>query len=139
MLSFTSLCRPGYSFLREGDAFPNYETVRPFVTIGDCGDGIAALLLVGVQHEGALGGIECVLSGMDFVPKNTFSYCTLGIIYINEITGCGGFYPGESFAARYDISAEPGTQRYFERFETCTSVESIMVYGCHIIQRECGQ
>ena len=85
----------------------------PSVVGGGCGDGIATLLLVGVQHEVALGGIECVLSGMSAsVLKNTVVLYTGGTItYVNEISGCGGFYPGESFAARYDIIAEPDTLR----------------------------
>lgn len=58
------------------------------------------------------------------------------ITYANEISGCGGFYPGESFAARYDIIAELGTLRYFERFEARASVESLLAYRSHIIQSE---
>lgn len=145
MLSFTSLCRPGCSFLWEGDALPFHVVAvehSPFVAVGDFGDGRAVLLLVGVQHEVALGGIECVISGMtggSSVLKNGVTLYTAATIYINEISGCGGFYPGEAVASRYDITAEPGTHRYFEHSEARTSVESIMVYGCHIIQRECGQ
>ena len=83
------------------------------------------LLLVGVQHEVALGGIECAISVMTVsVVKNGGAlYTAATITYVNEISGCGSFYPGESFAARYDIIAELGTLRYFERFETCASVE----------------
>ena len=73
------------------------------------------------------------------VVKNGGALYAATITYVNEISGCDGFYPGESFAARYDIIAEPSSLRYFERFEARASVESIMVYGCHIIQRECGQ
>ena len=113
----------------------------PFIVGRGCGNGTAILVLVGVQHEVALGGVECVISGMSgSVVKNGGAlYTAATITYVNEISGCGGFYPGESFAARYDIIAEPGTLRYFERFEARASVESVMVYGCHIIQRECGQ
>ena len=128
--------------LRKGDAIPSHEFAaghhKPFVAVGDFGDGNAILLLVGVQHEVALGGIECVLSGMSAsVVKNGGSlYTAATITYANEISGCGGFYPGESFAARYDIIAEPGTHRYFERFEARASVESILAYRCRIIQSE---
>ena len=111
---------------------------KPFVVAEDFGGGIAILLLVGVQHEVALGGIECVISGMTVsVVKNGGVLYTGGTItYANEISGCGGFYPGESFAARYDIIAEPGTLRYFERFEARASLESLLAYRSHIIQSE---
>ena len=125
------------------DAHPSHGAAAvlpnsPFVVGGGCGDGTATLVLVGVQHEGALGGVEYVISGMGgSVVKNAGVLYTGGTItYMNEISGCGGFYPGESFAARYDIIAEPGTLRYFERFEVRASVESIQAYRCHIIQSE---
>ena len=44
---------------------------KPFVVAGDFGGGIATLLLIGVQHEVALGGIECAISVMTVsVVKN---------------------------------------------------------------------
>lgn len=131
--------------LREGDALPLHEVAAafrksPFVAVVDFWDGTAILLLVGVQHEVALGGIECVRSGMSgSVVKNGVVLYTVAAIYINEISGCGGFYPGESFAARYDIITEPGTCRQFERFEARASEESIQAYRCHFIQREFRQ
>ena len=76
---------------------------------------------------------------MEFVLKNSFVYCTAGIIYINEITGGGGFYPGKRAASRNDIIAEPGALQYFERLQTRTSPESIIVYRRHIIRREFRQ
>lgn len=73
--------------------------------------------------------------------RNEYLCCENGVVlytaipnYIQEIPGCRGFYPGESFTARYNIIAEPGTLRYFERFETCASVENLPTYLCHIIQ-----
>ena len=135
--------RRGLRLLRKADALPLHEVAvehSPFVAVVDFWDGTAILLLVGVQHEVALGGIECVRSGMSgSVVKNGVVLYTDAVIYINEISGCGGFYPGESFAARYDIIAEPGTLRYFERFEARSFVESSQIYRFHIIQRECGQ
>lgn len=51
------------------------------------------------------------------VVKNSgVLYTAATITYVNEISGYGSFYPGEAAAARYDIIAEPGTLRYFERF-----------------------
>lgn len=54
--------------LPEGDAIPSHELAvghhKPFVVAGDFGGGIATLLLIGVQHEVALGGIECAISVM---------------------------------------------------------------------------
>ena len=109
----------------------------PFIVGRGCGNGTAILVLVGVQHEVALGGVECVISGMSgSVVKNGGALYAATITYVNEISGCDGFYPGESFAARYDIIAEPSTLRYFERFEARASVESIQAYRCHIIQSE---
>jgi hypothetical protein len=146
LLSFTSLCRPGCSFLWEGDALPLHEVaaaflLSPFVAVVDCGDGSATLLLVGVQHEVALGGVECVRSGMSAgsVLKNGGVLYTGTIFYVNEISGCGGFYLGEAATARYDIITEPGTLRQFERFEARASEESTLVYRCHFIQREFRQ
>ena len=110
----------------------------PFIVGGDCGDGPATLLLVGVQHEVALGGIEYVISGMSgSVVKNGGGlYTAATITYVNEISGYGSFYPGEAAAARYDIIAELGTLRYFERFEARAFVESLLAYRSHIIQSE---
>lgn len=48
-------------------------------------------------------------------------YTAATITYVNEISGYGSFYPGEAAAARYDIIAELGTLRYFERFEAVHS------------------
>ena len=43
----------------------------PFIVGRGCGNGTAILVLVGVQHEVALGGVECVISGMSgSVVKN---------------------------------------------------------------------
>lgn len=71
------------------------------------------------------------------VVKNSgVLYTAATITYVNEISGYGSFYPGEAAAARYDIIAEPGTLRYFERFKTCASVESLPTYLCHIIQNK---
>lgn len=64
------------------------------------------------------------------VVKNGVVLYTAIPNYIQEIPGCRGFYPGESFTARYNIIAEPGTLRYFERFETCASVENLPTYLC---------
>lgn len=127
--------------MHKGDAIPLHDLAvghhKPFVVAEDLGAGIAILLLVGVQHEVALGGIEYVISGMSgSVVKNGGALYAATITYVNEISGCDGFYPGESFAARYDIIAEPSTLRYFERFEARASVESIQAYRCHIIQSE---
>lgn len=53
---------------RDADALPFHGGAvfphSPFVVGCGCGDGSATILLVGVQHEVALGGIECVISGM---------------------------------------------------------------------------
>ena len=131
--------------MREGDALPFHVAAvehSPFVAVGDFGDGRAPLLLVGVQHEFALGGIECVRSGMDggSVLKNAVAlYIVRIIIYVNEVSGCGGFYPGEAATARYDIITEPGTCRQFERLEARAFVESSQIYRFHIIQREFRQ
>ena len=128
--------------MHKGDAIPLHDLAvghhKPFVVAEDLGAGIAILLLVGVQHEGAIGGIECAISVMTVsVVKNGGALYTAGTItYVNEISGCGGFYPGEAAAARYDISAELGTLRYFERFEARASVESLLAYRSHIIQSE---
>lgn len=132
--------------LRKGDALPLHEVaaaflLSPFVAVGDFGDGSAILLLVGVQHEVALGGVECVRSGMSgsVVKNGGAPYMVIFIIYVNEISGCGGFYPGEAATARYDKLTEPGTCRQFERFEARASGESSLVYRCHFIQREFRQ
>ena len=51
------------------------------------GDGPATLLLVGVQHEVALGGIEYVISGMSgSVVKNGGALYAATITYVNEIS-----------------------------------------------------
>ena len=138
--------RRGLRLLRKADALPLHEVAAaslpsPFVAVVDCGDGRATLLLVGVQHEVALGGVECVRSGMSAgsVLKNGGVLYTGTIFYVNEISGCGGFYSGEAATARYDIITEPGTLRQFERFEARASEESTLVYRCHFIQREFRQ
>ena len=113
----------------------------PFIVGRGCGNGTAILVLVGVQHEVALGGVECVISGMSgSVVKNGGAlYTAATITYVNEISGCGGFYLGEAATARYNIITEPGTLRQFERFEARASEESTLVYRCHFIQREFRQ
>ena len=68
------------------------------------------------------------------VVKNGVVLYTAIPNYIQEIPGCGDFYPGENFTTRYNIIVEPGTLRYFERFKACTSVENSQAYLCHIIQ-----
>ena len=64
----------------------------PFIVGRGCGNGTAILVLVGVQHEVALGGVECVISGMSgSVVKNGGAlYTAATITYVNEISGCGG-------------------------------------------------
>ena len=104
----------------ESNVFPHHRTgigrQSPSVIAGNFWDGSTVLLLVGVQHKVAPGGSECVLSGMSIsVVKNGVVLYTAIPNYIQEIPGCRGFYPGESFTARYNIIAEPGTLRYFER------------------------
>lgn len=138
--------RCGLWLLRKADALPLHEVAAaflpsPFVAVVDFGEGRAIGLFVGVQHEVAIGGVECVRSGMSgSVLKNAgVPYIAGIIIYINEISGCCGFYPGEAATARYDIIAEPGTCRQFERFEARASVESSQIYRFHIIQREFRQ
>lgn len=54
--------------LRWRDALPFHKAAMlrhsPFIVGRGCGNGTAILVLVGVQHEVALGGVECVISGM---------------------------------------------------------------------------
>lgn len=61
--------------LHKGDAIPLHDLAvghhKPFVVAEDLGAGIAILLLVGVQHEVALGGIECAISGMTVAVVKT--------------------------------------------------------------------
>ena len=71
--------------MHKGDAIPLHDLAvghhKPFVVAEDLGAGIAILLLVGVQHEVALGGIECAISGMTVaVVKNG------GTLYADVIT-----------------------------------------------------
>lgn len=128
--------------MHKGDAIPFHDFAvgryKPSVVAEDLGGGIAILLLVGVQHEVAPGGIECAISGMtvSVVKNGGVPYADVITTYVCEISGCGGFYPGEAAAARYDIIAELGTLRYFERFETCASVENLPAYLSHLIQSE---
>lgn len=61
--------RCGLWLLRKADALPLYEVAAaslpsPFVAVVDFGEGRAIGLFVGVQHEVAIGGVECVRSGM---------------------------------------------------------------------------
>lgn len=126
----------------ESNAFPHHRTgigrQSPSVIAGNFWDGSTVLLLVGIQHKVAPGRSEYVLSGMSIsvVKNGGVLYTAATITYVNEISGYGSFYPGEAAAARYDIIAELGTLRYFERFEARAFVESLLAYRSHIIQSE---
>ena len=58
----------------------------PFIVGRGCGNGTAILVLVGVQHEVALGGVECVISGMSgSVVKNGGAlYTAATITYVTK-------------------------------------------------------
>ena len=102
------------------------------------GTAVRVLCFVGVQHKVAPGGIECAISGMSIavVKKTVRSMPTSSPLISKKSPVAVASYPGESFTACYNIIAEPGTLRYFERFKTCASVESLPTYLCHIIQNK---
>ena len=110
-----------HGLLLESNAFPFHEMRigrnRPFTVscgIGESRTGIG--MLVRIQHKVTLGGIECVLSGMNggSIEKNSVMLYIVTIFYVNDISGCSNLYPSKAAATRYDIIGEFRTLRQFK-------------------------